>query len=854
MKTSLQGRIFRALLGVAAVTLLVGVVAAVSLHFTSRKVEHIATTTWPTTDATLELSLALFKGNLGLEQFLDGDLDDARAAIANARERIAHELERLATSGSVTRGTLGEIRDLVGRMFDEQDRLIGQREIDEITTRQLARSWEHLGELFAPLVLRLADDRGVSADLFSALIELHHLLSQANSHHTGTPAARIDEIVDWVEALPGYRDYAAQLEPYLDEAKRHARMSGEHLENGRRLDALRLSVGRLAAQLDRRMARLEARMRKEMLDTSRDALELTAQTQTVLLLAILLAASLALLLSRHLAGAIGRPLQQLGEAVSRFGRDRSLRVDIRTGDELQTLAETFNTMATSLDSTTVTRDYFDDIITSMLDGLFVVDGDGRIRLANLAAQQLAGLERDALERRPFVELLAQASHQRWIDSGQTRLAAGELEVARPDGSHVPVLFSRARMGGSHGDDGGSVVVLRDIRQRKEQEEDLRRAKEEAEAGERTKSEFLANISHEIRTPLNGVIGMLQLLQQGRQDEEQREYTQVAHHSAEVLLRMLDEILELTRLKSGRLALESNPFDIAELVDEIIDLFTPEAGAKGLDLACRIAADVPPRVGGDPARIRQILVNLVGNAIKFTEHGRVGVEVSTGEAGQLEFTVSDTGIGIDPRVGDRLFLSFNQADGTTTRRFGGSGLGLAIVHQLVSLMDGHVDYTSEPGVGSTFRVRLPLPTRQEAAQPPVVADLHGRHLLLADTNPLVRQQFDTLLEGSGALTTMVTTLDQALLQVVTEDEPPDLCLFDGRLLAEADPAVRQRVVTLWQEADLNLAVLVMQGQAPDPRLGPLAELPRIDKPLTRATLLNGLARTLRETREEASRSA
>lgn len=853
MKTSLQARIFQALLGVAAVTLLVGVIAAVSLHFTSRKVEHIASTTWPTTDATLELSLALFKGNLGLERFLDGDLDDARATIGNARERIGHELERLELAGSVPPGPLGELRDLVVRMFEEQDRLIGLREIDEITTRQLAGSWERLGELFAPLVLRLADDRGVSADLLSALIELHHLLSQANSDHTETPATRVTEMVDWIEALPGYRDYATQLAAYLVEAERHARMSAEHADNDRRLDALRLSVERLATQLDRRMARLEARMRKEMLDTSREALELTSQTQTVLLLAILLAAALAVLLSRHLARAIGQPLRQLGEAVSQFGRDRSLRVDIRTGDELQTLAETFNTMAASLDSTTVTRDYFDDIITSMLDGLFVIDGDGRIRLANLAAQQLAGLETDAIEHRPFVELLAPGSHPRWTDSGQTHLSAGELELARPDGTSVPVLFSRARMGGAHGDDGNSVVVLRDIRRRKEQEQVLRQAKEEAEAGERTKSEFLANISHEIRTPLNGVIGMLQLLSQTRQNEEQREYTQVAHHSAEVLLRMVDEILELTRLNSGRLALESNPFSVVELVDEIVDLYTPEAGAKGLDLACRVAADVPAVVVGDPARVRQILINLVGNAIKFTERGRVGVEVSM-QDGQLEFTVSDTGIGIDPQAVDRLFRSFSQADGTATRRFGGSGLGLAVVHQLATLMGGNVNYTSEQGVGSTFRVRLPLPAMPQEGRAPAIVDLHGRHLLLADANPLVLQQFDTLLANSGALTTTVRTLDEALLQVVTEDEPPHLCLFDGGLLAEADPAIRQRLVSLWQEADLNLAVLVMQGQAPDPRLGSLAEAPRIDKPLTRATLLNGLARTLRETRDEASRSA
>ena len=853
MKSSLQGRIFRALLGVASVTLLIGLVTAVSLHFTSRNVERIASTTWPTTDATLELNLALLKGNLGLERLLDGDLDDARATIGNARERIEHEFERLAQSGSLTPGALDEFRDLVTRLFEVQDRLIGLREVDELTTRQLARSWARLGELYEPLILLLADDRGVSADLLGALIELHQLIAQGNLGLSEPPVARIGETLAWTASLPGYRDYATRLAPYLDEVERHTRMSREHIVNERDMALLRLSVERLAEQLDRRMARLEARMRKEMHDTSRDALELTASTQTALLLAVLLAAVLALLLSRHLARAIGRPLQRLGEAVSQFGRDRSLRVDLRTGDEFQTLAETFNTMAASLDSTTVTRNYLDDIITSMLDGLFVVDGEGRTRLANLAAQQLVGQESDTIEGQPFAEMLAPASRARWLDSGQTHLAAGELELLRPDQSTVPVLFSRARMGGVHGDHGGSVVVVRDIRRRKEQEAHLRQAKEEAEAGERIKSEFLANISHEIRTPLNGVIGMLQLLLQSRQDEEQREYTQVAHHSAEVLLRMIDEILELTRLNSGHLDLESSPFSPAELVEEIVDLYTAEASAKSLDLSCLVRPGTPSVVCGDPARVRQILVNLVGNAIKFTEQGRVALELLPGDGDQLEFMVSDTGVGIEADVGEQLFGSFSQADGTATRRFGGPGLGLAIVQQLASLMGGRVDYTSEPGVGSTFRVRLPLAALPDAAEAASI-DLPGRHLLLADSDPLVGEQFTGLLADSGALTTVVTTLDDALLQVVSDDQPPYLCVFDSRLLADADPVVRQRLVTLWQEADLAIALLAMRGQTPDPRLGALARAPRIDKPLTRASLHDGLARALRKDLDRTSRSA
>jgi len=551
---TLQARIFRALLSVAFVTLLVGIAAAVSLHFLSRKIDHISSSTWPTTDAILELSLALHKGNLGLERFIDGDLDQARTTIGNARERSERELDRLVTAGPIPPGTLQEIRELVTRTVAEQDRLIGRRDIDELTAHQLVRSWEAIGRLFAPLIQQLADDRGVSADLLSSLIELQHLLSLANNDHPGHTTEKILELADWIRVLPAYTHYAEEVAPYLVQAERHATLAREHDGNALRMITLHNSIEMLATQLDRRLSRIEAQMRKEMLQISSSALSQAANTQTMLLLAILLAAALAILFSRYLARAIGRPLKHFGEAVSAFGRDRSFRVDIRTGDELQTLAETFNTMAASLDSTTVTRNYFNDIITSMLDTLFVVDKDDNILLSNLAARQLVGLEQDDFEGRPFDELLTPDTRQRWIDSGHTRLAAGELEIRGPDSTTVPVLFSRARMGGEHGERGDSVVVLRDIRQRKQEERTLRQAKEEAEQGERTKSEFLTNISHEIRTPLNGVIGMLQLLLESTQDSEQREYTLVAHQSAESLLRLLNDILDLSRLNADKLPL------------------------------------------------------------------------------------------------------------------------------------------------------------------------------------------------------------------------------------------------------------------------------------------------------------
>ncbi len=850
MKRSLQRRIFQAMLSVAFVTLLVGMGAAISLHFIARDVEQLAGSDWPFTDAVHELNLALQKSNLGLERFLDGDLDNARAVIGHARGRVEYELERIDANGGLSPGSYGEVTDVIIRMFEEQDRLLGLREIDELTARQLARSWRRIGESFSPLVELLADDRGVSADLLGSTMELHHQLSLANGDHDRVPYGRVIQLVEWIKALPSYSHYASQVSPYLVLAERHAALAREHQENAHKMTTLRRSVEMLGTQLDRRLARLEAESRTRMLHASGNAIELTSQTRTLLVLGILVAALLTLLLSRRLARAIGEPLRQLGHAVTHFSRDRSQRIDLRTGDELQTLAESFNDMADSLQKTTVARDHFDDIITSMLDGLFVVDGTGHILLANLAGQQLAGADAGELIGVPFADLLVPASQGRWTASNRTHLAAGELALLRPDGTAIPVLFSRARLNDAHDVDSDSVVVLRDIRLQKEQEATLRQANEDAEQGARARSEFLANISHEVRTPLNGVIGMLQLLRSTPQNDEQRDYTQTAHQSALALLRLLDEILDLTRLSSGRLALEAAPFSVAELVEEVVHVYAPQAATKGLELASHVDARAPSVVIGDPARIRQILVNLVGNAVKFTDDGRVGLEVTACDDDTLEFAVSDTGIGIDKHAQEHLFEDFSQADGSASRRHGGAGLGLSIVRQLTSLMNGQIDYTSAPGQGSTFRVRLPLPACPEVARPPAGGDHAGRRLLLAEADPLVRAQFAEWLSCSGAEVTSHATLDQALLEVASHDDPPDLMLVDLQLLAQADPAVRFRLTVLWQEAGLNLSLLTPPGSAIDPDLGPLAEAPRLDKPLTRDTLRAGLARALRAPREPA----
>jgi PAS domain S-box-containing protein len=349
-----------------------------------------------------------------------------------------------------------------------------------------------------------------------------------------------------------------------------------------------------------------------------------------------------------------------------------------------------------------------------------------------------------------------------------------------------------------------VTWAHDVTERRRYQEELTQAKEAAEQASRAKSSFLAAMSHEIRTPMNGVLGLLELLQQSQLTTEQQEMATVIGESASSLLKIIDDILDFSKIEAGKLEVEHVPLALLTLVEGVAETLAPAARKKGLALVTYVDPAVPELVRGDPVRLRQILFNLIGNAIKFTEKGQVSVEVA-GAGDSIGFKIVDTGVGLTPEAKSRLFQAFVQADDSTTRKFGGTGLGLSICKRLAERMGGSIEVESEFGRGSIFEVRLPLPAEPSDATEKRVLD--GVAVLVVEDDPTMRSVLARYLGAEGAIVEWVDSAEAALVRLAARRKPkPDALVIDYKLPGIDGFALRRAVADQKRLAGTGMVLL------------------------------------------------
>jgi two-component system, sensor histidine kinase and response regulator len=494
-----------------------------------------------------------------------------------------------------------------------------------------------------------------------------------------------------------------------------------------------------------------------------------------------------------------------------------------------------------------------------LSGIYESTPDGRLLSCNTAFARILGFtSREECMATPLADSYQAAEERRVFVSRlmtEDSLSNFESKMTTRDGRIVWILETATLL---ESDNGGESVIegtIVDITLRKEAEEALKMAKHSAEEANRAKSEFLANMSHEIRTPMNGIVGMTELALGTELTADQREYLETVRSSADSLLDIINDILDFSKIEARKLDIDAVDFDLRSMLDDTLRSLAPRAHGKGLELACHVADDVVPALRGDPSRLRQILVNLIGNAVKFTEVGEVVVQADSraidAERVLLTFTVSDTGIGIPREKHATIFDAFTQADASTTRRFGGTGLGLTISARLAALMGGGISVESEIGRGTQFRLELPFEIGIEAAVPegrPELKDLRGLEVLVVDDNATNRRILEGILAAWGMRPTVVDgglAAIEALDRALAAGKPFPLALIDFQMPDIDGFGLAERVKQRPELATTMIMMLSSVGHRGDTaRFRELGVASYLTKPVRQSILLDAILGVLR----------